>query len=59
MKCKKKQDGYKDSEELKKMLNGKYKLDCGRLVTLKHDLGANVMIINGRKLQLICSLCAY
>lgn len=54
-----KEDEYKESEELKKLLQGKFKLDCGHHVTLNHNLGSNIMVINGRKLKIICSLCAY
>ncbi len=50
---------YKDSEKLKKFLKGKYVLDCGHHVTFNHNLGNNAMIINGKKLRIICSLCAY
>jgi hypothetical protein len=52
-------DEYKESEELKKLLKGKFKLDCGHHVTLNHNLGNNIMVINGKELKIICSLCAY
>jgi hypothetical protein len=52
-------DDYKESEELKKLLKGKFKLDCGHRVTLNHNLGNNIMVINGKELKIICSLCAY
>ncbi len=59
MKEKEKENGYKNSEELKKILKGKYLLDCGHHVTLNHNFGNNIMVINGKELKIICSLCAY
>lgn len=59
MKEKEKENGYKNSEELKKSLKGKYLLDCGHHVTLNHNFGNNIMVINGKELKIICSLCAY
>jgi hypothetical protein len=52
-------DEYEESKELKKLLKGKFKLDCGHHVTLNHNLGNNIMVINGKELKIICSLCAY
>ena len=55
-----KSDGYEDCEKLKHLIrNGKYVLDCGHHVTLNHNLGNNIAIINGRDLQIICTLCLY
>jgi hypothetical protein len=56
---------YQDTRILKKALDGKYRLDCGHYVTLNHNLGNNIMVINAKKkkgqsrLEIICSLCAY
>ena len=55
-----KSDGYEDCEKLKRLIKGgKYLLDCGHHVTLNHNLGNNIAIINGRDLQIICTLCLY
>lgn len=52
--------GYEDCERLKTLIRGgKYRLDCGHLVTLNHNLGNNIAIINGKDLQIICTLCLY
>ncbi len=51
---------YEDITYLKSLLrNRKYRLDCGHLVTLNHNLGNNIAIINGKELEIICSLCLY
>jgi len=52
-------DCYEDVEKLKQLLKGKYRLDCGHLVTLGHNLGNNIAVINGRELRVICTLCLY
>jgi len=52
--------GYEDCEKLKTLIRGgKYRLDCGHHVTLNHNLGNNIAIINGKDLQIICTLCLY
>jgi len=52
--------GYEDCEKLKLLIKGgKYRLDCGHHVTLNHNLGNNIAIINGKELQIICTLCLY
>ena len=52
--------GYEDCEKLKTLIRGgKYRLDCGHRVTLNHNLGNNIAIINGKDLQIICTLCLY
>ena len=54
------QNGYEDCEKLKLLIRGgKYRLDCGHHVTLNHNLGNNIAIINGKDLQIICTLCLY
>ena len=51
---------YEDIEKLKTLIkNGKYLLDCGHHVTLNHNLGNNIAILNGRELRIICTLCLY
>lgn len=50
---------YRPAEELKKMLKGKFVLDCGHLVTLEHNLGNNIIIINQKPLKVICTECGY
>lgn len=54
------EDGYESIEKLKEQLrNGKYRLDCGHLVTLNHNLGNDIAVINGKELKIICTLCLY
>lgn len=51
---------YEDVEKLKQLLRkGKYRLDCGHHVTLGHNLGNDIAVINGSKLKVICTLCLY
>ena len=55
---------YHDTDELRDILTQalkgkKFRLDCGHHVSFNHNLGNNVMIYNGKKLELICSLCSY
>ena len=53
------EDRYEDIEKLKRLIsNGKYKLDCHH-VTLNHHFGNNIAIINGKELEIICTLCLY
>jgi len=44
---------------LDSLKNKKFRLDCGHHVTFGYFLGNNIMIINGKKLRIICSQCAY
>jgi len=54
------EDRYEDIEKLKRLIsNGKYRLDCGHHVTLNHHFGNNIAIINGKELEIICTLCLY
>ncbi len=46
-------------EEIKKLEGRKFKLDCGHHVTFGHHLGSNIMIYNGKKYKVYCSLCCY
>jgi hypothetical protein len=46
-------------DELLKLEGMKFRLDCGHHITLNHSLGSNLVIYNGKKLSLICTLCAY
>lgn len=54
---------YAPIDELKKhiaKLNGqKFRLDCGHHVTIGHNLANNIMIYNGKKVDIICSCCSY
>jgi hypothetical protein len=55
---------YQDTDELRDILTHalkgkKFRLDCGHHVSFNHNLGNNVMIYNGKKLEIICSLCSY
>jgi len=53
-------NGYEDIEKLKALIrNGKYLLDCGHHVTLNHNLGNDIAILNGKDLKIICTLCLY
>ena len=61
---KKQQKQYQDTDELRKILNvtlkgKKFKLDCGHYVTICHQLGSDITIINGTTLKIICSQCGY
>jgi hypothetical protein len=45
---------------LSRMLEGrKFRLDCGHYVTFGHNLGNDVVIQNGKKVKIICTLCSY
>lgn len=52
---------YEDSEALRRVLvrlrGRKFRLNCGHHVTFGHYLGNDVMIVNGRKLKIICFEC--
>jgi len=53
-------DGYEDIKKLKSIISkGKYRLDCGHKVTLGHNLGNDIAILNGKELTIICVLCLY
>jgi len=45
--------------EIEKLEGRKFKLDCGHHVTMGHHLGNNIMIYNGKKYKVYCSLCCY
>jgi hypothetical protein len=47
-------------EILKRVLSGmKFMLDCGHHVSLFHNLGNDVTILNGNEPKIICSLCGH
>ena len=47
-------------EILKRVLSGrKFMLDCGHHVSLFHNLGNDVTILNGKGPKIICSLCGH
>jgi hypothetical protein len=55
---------YEDTEILRQILlktlkHRKFKLDCGHHVTFGHNLGNDITIYNGRRIQIICSQCGY
>jgi len=55
--------GYKETDKLRDFLNSlkgkKFKLDCGHKVTFGNNLGNNIIIFNGKKFTIICTLCGY
>jgi hypothetical protein len=45
---------------LKRVLSGrKFMLDCGHRVSLFHNLGNDITILNGKEPKIICSLCGH
>ncbi|MFA7384471.1 MAG: hypothetical protein WC001_13580 [Desulfurivibrionaceae bacterium] len=40
-------------------LRQRFRLDCGHHVTFGYFLGNNVIILNGKKLRVICTECGY
>ena len=54
---------YQPPQKLRKALeplrNKKFKLDCGHHVTFHQFFGNSVIIINGKNLKVICTLCGY
>lgn len=47
-------------EILKRVLSGrKFMLDCGHHVSLFHNLGNDITILNGKEPKVICSLCGH
>ena len=52
---------YQPAEKLKQIIRShtgsKFRLDCGHHVTFGYFLGNNIIIINGKNLQVICTLC--
>lgn len=52
---------YQNSDDLRKIIQElkgtKFKLDCGHHVTFGHFLGNDIMILNGKKPNIICSDC--
>ena len=60
---KEQKEKYVRTEELRRFLGQlkgkKFILDCGHHVTFAQNLGNNVTILNGSKLEIICTQCAY
>ncbi len=58
-----KKSQYQPVERLKLIfephLGEKFLLDCGHRVTLGHCFGNNLIILNGKPLRVICTLCGY
>jgi hypothetical protein len=50
---------YRPADELKEILKGKFVLDCGHKVTLQHNLGNNIIVINRKPVKIICTECGY
>ncbi|MFC1895417.1 hypothetical protein ACFL0Q_01980 [Thermodesulfobacteriota bacterium] len=54
---------YQDTDKLRRLLSRlegkKFRLDCGRHITFCHFLGNDITIVNGKRLQIICSLCGH
>jgi len=54
---------YEETDSLRQFLDRlkgrKFKLDCGHHVTFGYLLGNDIIIYNGAKLKIICSLCSY
>ncbi len=55
---------YEESESLRKLLDKnltgrKFRLDCGHHVTFGHNLGNDITIYNGKRFEIICSLCGH
>jgi hypothetical protein len=55
---------YDRPEELREILkrvlhDRKFLLECGHHVSLFHNLGNDITIINGREFKIICSLCGH
>ena len=52
---------YKSPELLRTVLRalsgGKFRLDCGHHITFNTALGNDLVIRNGKKLTITCSLC--
>ena len=45
---------------LERVLKGKrFRLECGHHVSLFHQLGNDIAIVNGRKIKVICRQCGY
>jgi len=57
------EENYKATEIFRQILSKlkgrKFKLDCGHHVTFGHSLGNDITILNGRRLEIICSLCGH
>lgn len=53
---------YQEPDALRDILHSilhglKFRLDCGHHVTFNEVLGNDITIRNGKKLEIICSLC--
>jgi hypothetical protein len=59
-----KEKEYEETDSLRRILNEtlrgkKFVLDCGHHVTFGHFLGSDVVLLNGDRARIICTLCAY
>lgn len=54
---------YEPTDNLRLVLHQlkgrKFKLDCGHHITFGYYLGNDITIHNGKRLEIICSLCGY
>ncbi len=50
---------YRPVQELKEILKGKFELDCGHKVTFNHNFGNNIIVINKKPVEIICTECGY
>ena len=54
---------YRQTAQLRKVLSilrgQKFKLDCGHHVTFGCFLGNDIIVINGKRLKIICTRCGY
>jgi hypothetical protein len=54
---------YEQTEILRRIIESlkgrKFRLDCGHHVTFGHNLGNDILIFNGKRTKIICSLCGY
>ena len=46
-------------EEIEKLRGRKFRLDCGHHVTVGHNFGNHIMIMNGKEFEIFSSLCCY
>ena len=55
--------GYKETDKLREVFNllkgKKFQLDCGHHITFGTNLGNNIIIFNGKKFMIVCTLCGY
>lgn len=59
----KQKQAYEETQELRsfmeKLINRKFRLDCGHHVTFGYFLGNNIIIYNGKRIRITCTQCGY